>query len=74
MRIEEIVVEQLSKMNDVWHGGELYGRDYNRVKAILEHHKDRVLVRDIVETIEDETLKEKVKIWMTGAIMEAANA
>ena len=64
MRIEEIVSDQLTKTYSVWNGGYLYGRDYNRVKVIMFHHGDKVLVKDIVETIEDETLKSKVKSWM----------
>ncbi len=67
MRIEDIVSDQLTKTYSVWNGGKLYGRDLNRVKAILNHHSDKVLVRNIAETIEDETLKKKVESWMKKA-------
>jgi len=65
MRIEDIVIDWLNeKIIGVWNGGVWYGRDYNRIKTILEHHEDKVLVRNIMESIEDETLKSKVKSWM----------
>lgn len=69
IKIEDIVLEQLDKVIGEYEGGYKYGDDYNRVKSILEYHEEKVLVKSLAESIEDEELKSKVQSWM-----EAANA
>lgn len=63
--IENIILEQHDKiMSDFIFGGHKYGRDYNRLLAIRKHSSDMVLVRDIVKSIEDISLRSKVLLWM----------
>lgn len=65
--IEEILIEQQNKMLGALDGSNKrrkYGHDYNILKAIIKHCKDAILVKNIVEDLEDNFLKDKVKIWM----------
>ena len=63
--IEVIVAELQNKICDELNGGNKYGHDFNIIKAISKHHEDKVLVRDLVESINDKELASKVRIWMS---------
>lgn len=67
INIMNLVIEQRDKIHKTYNGGFKYGRDYNILKAIVEHHKNKSLVRQLVRTFEDKTLMDKVKTWMVGA-------
>ncbi len=62
--IEDILAEQTNKVYGELNGGIKYGRDCNRLKAILHHHRDKNLVNAVAETLEDEVLKAKVEVWI----------
>lgn len=66
VHIEDLVIEQQNKIFGKYSGGDKYGHDYNILKAIMERHKDKVLVKSLVEDLEDKTLKSKVESWMEG--------
>ena len=75
VRIEDLIIEWQNKVIDVWKGGYKYGQDFNILRAIMEHRKDKVLVKNLTESIEDKTLKGKVESWMKSSpaktLMEA---
>jgi len=66
IRIEELISEQRIKMDGEWNGGFKYGHDFNILKSIIKYHTDNVLIASLVEDFRDESLKNKVKLWMAG--------
>lgn len=71
IRIEDIFIEQQDKICDEFNGGNKYGHDYNIIKAILKHHKNKGLVLSLVESIKDKDLASKVRTWMSQSSAEA---
>lgn len=65
MRIEDLVIEQQDKVS-ILGGGERYGHDFNILKSIMKYHEDKVLVCNLVDSLEDAELANKVRLWMDG--------
>ncbi len=67
IHLETLVIEQQNRVYGEWNGGRKYGKDYNRLKAIMNHRTDKVLVREIAKEIEDDILSNKVQSWINYA-------
>ena len=67
MDIIKLLTEQLAKVNGIYRGrlgGFKYGHDYNILKAVVEHCSDKVLVENLVQSLDDTVLMGKVRLWM----------
>lgn len=68
MNIMTLIVEQQNKVLAEHNGGFKYGKDYNILKAIIEHLNNETLIKNLVKTIKDRVLAGKVKTWMEAAV------
>ena len=64
VNILKLLSEQITKIHATFNGGFKYGSDYNILKDIIEYCDDKPLVTRLVDSLTDEDLKVKVKMWM----------
>lgn len=62
-----LVSEQMDKIHGEYNGGFKYGHDYNILMAIIGYCYDKCLVKNLVKSLKDKVLRNKVKAWMRGS-------